>query len=50
MSEQIKEFAARKKAWRSVERHLPMTEKVRVIEMLLKRYNDFRRARMLRVA
>jgi len=48
MSEQIKEFVARKKAWRYSERHLPMYEKAQIIEMLLKRDETFRRVRMLR--
>lgn len=48
MSELIKEFVARKAAWRVAQYRLPMSEKARIVERLRDRTVAFQHARSLR--
>jgi hypothetical protein len=48
MSELIKQFVKRKKAWRSSQARLPMSEKVRIVEALRNRDAEFRIVRARR--
>jgi hypothetical protein len=38
----LKDFVARKKAWRNDQAHLPMKEKARIVEILRDRQGTFR--------
>jgi hypothetical protein len=48
MSRFIKEFIAMKRAWRSMQYQLPMSEKARIVERLRHRQTAFRNARAMR--